>query len=223
VPSFIIKGIAQATIDRRLGGTLIYKVVLHIRLVVDIAHGKLTIFIDKGGQTFVVESLEVHGEQRTVRVSLHREAVAGHELIHGRLGIKVGHLGLIVREDEVCGPTEILGHDVFGGDRQLFTVRLHACHVGILRNRATDTCCLLGADKVKVVSCPQVERHIDTVIEESGIETDVELVLLLIGKVGICKIRDFQSRLLIGSERTPRVRAFDDHLRIGHRRFVAGE
>ena len=125
-----------------------------------------------------------------------------------------------MREDEVGAPLEVLRNDVFGRNAQLLTMRAHRSHVGIVTKRTGSTIEHTRANQVIVVTLIPVELHIDAVVQETQVDTDVELVLLLVGQVGVGEIINLQTRLLHIRKRTPGVVALDDDLRIVRRRLV---
>ena len=128
-----------------------------------------------------------------------------------------------MREDEVGAPFEVLGHDVACRDGELLTVRLHTGHVGILGDGTAYTVGAQRADQVVVVTGVPVEREVDAVVEETEVNTYVELVLLFVGQVFVGEAVDDQTRLLVGGVAAPDVVAADDGAGVGHGRLVTGE
>ena len=83
-----------------------------VRLEVDIARDELTILVDERRNTMVVKTLEVHREERTVRIALRGETRASDHVDQAVLRLQIRNLRLRVREDEVGAPLEVLGDDV---------------------------------------------------------------------------------------------------------------
>ena len=97
-----------------------------------------------------------------------------------RTRLQVGNLVGCQRERQVGCPVEILGLDVACGEGCLKTTRFHRCHVSILRNHTTDTLRLDDTNQVVVVTPVGIEGQVDAVVEETEVNTHVELLLLLV-------------------------------------------
>ena len=102
-------------------------------------------------------------------------------------------------------------------------MRLHGCYVCIVEDRTLYTSCTLRTDEVVVVTSIPVEREVDSVVEETEVDTEVELVLLLVCQVRVSEAVDLQTRFLVNSVRTPYVVATDDYVSICDGRLVTGQ
>ena len=101
-----------------------------------------------------------------------------------------------MRVDEVGRPSEVLLHNVLGGERNLDTVRLHGSDVTKFPNLTAETLGVDDTDKVIVVTCEPIEGEIDAVVNETGLKTKVQLLLLLVGKIGVRKVCDVKHGFL---------------------------
>ena len=110
-----------------------------------------------------------------------------------------------MRVDEVGRPSEVLLHNVLGGERNLDTVRLHGSDVTKFLNLTAETLGVDDTDKVIVVTCEPIEGEIDAVVNETGLKTEVQFLLLLVSQICVRKVRDVKHGFLHGSERSPRI------------------
>ena len=127
---------------------------------------------------------------------------------------------MVVRESKVSAPCEVLGTNVGRRNRSLYTVRLHRSDVRIL---TTDDLAVVVTHQVEVVAPVSIGNNIDTVVQETEIDTDVELVLLLISKVLVTKTGLIESEFLLVALRTPHVGRAEDRLGIGCCRLLTYE
>ena len=74
MPSFIGESIAQRTCVGRIDRTFILQMLNVTRLEVDITGSLLSILVDKGWYAILIQSLEIHGEQRAIWITLKRKA-----------------------------------------------------------------------------------------------------------------------------------------------------
>ena len=128
-----------------------------------------------------------------------------------------------VRIDETGRPTEVLGLDIGRREAHLDTVRLHRGDVTQLLEDTVRTVCGGHTDQVVVVTGVDIHREVDTVVEETGLQAEVELVLLFIRQVGVGCLADIEARLAVLGEVAPRCGASDDGLGISDRRTVCRE
>ena len=112
---------------------------------------------------------------------------------------------------KVCGPCEVLRLDVYGIQCNLDTVRLHLCDVTILSWLTTGTQSIDYTDKVVVAAAVDIECKVDAVIEEACVDTEVQLVLLLVCQLVIGKLCYIETRLIVAGRGTPRVLGHDYH------------
>ena len=221
MPVLVAEHVAQRTGDGGIRRALVDEVARFIRLEVDVARDDVAVLVDERGQTVAVQALEVHGEERTVRVALLGEARAGDEVDDAVARVEVGHLSISVRVDQVGAPLEVLGHDVARGEGELLAVRLHRGHVGKLHDGAAHTRGALGADEVIVVASVPVELEVDAVVQEAQVYADVQLVLLLVGQCGVGQAGDVEARLLVVGIGAVGVVGLNDDHRVGHGGLVA--
>ena len=66
-------------------------------------------------------------------------------------------------------------------------MRLHLGHVTILGGSTTDTLGADQTDQVEVVTEVPVKHEVDAVVEETEVNTKVELMLLLIGQLTVAQ------------------------------------
>jgi len=126
-----------------------------------------------------------------------------------------------VRVDEVGGPAEVLGLDVLGRKADFDAVRFHLRDVAVFGDLAADTLGRDRADQVEVVAFVPVEGQVDPVVDEPDVESEVQLVLLLVGELRIFEARNLETGFGIAAGRTPRGRGFDDGQRVGDVRRAA--
>lgn len=126
-----------------------------------------------------------------------------------------------VRVDEVGGPAEILRLDVLGRKADLDAVRFHLRDVAVFGDLAADALGRDRADQVEVVAFVPVEGQVDPVVDEPDVESEVQLVLLLVGELCIFEARNLETGFGIAAGRTPRGRGFDDGQRVGDVRRAA--
>ena len=81
-------------------------------------------------------------------------------------------------------------------------MRLHRSHVCLLLGKTANTHSVDNTDKVEVVTLVPVYSDIQTVVDETELTADIELVLLLVSKFAILQIVDIQTVLLNVCERT---------------------
>ncbi len=112
--------------------------------------------------------------------------------------------------DKVCRPCKVLCLDVYCVQRQLNTIRLHLSYVTILCWLTTDTHGVSSTDKVVVATSIDIECEVDTVVQETSINTEVKLVLLLISEVLVSKPSNIEAWFLIACWWTPWVVSLDD-------------
>ena len=62
-------------------------------------------------------------------------------------------------------------------------MRLHRCYVGIFHRLTTDTRSISQTNKVEVVTEIDISAGIDTVVQEAEVDTEVELVFLLVSQL----------------------------------------
>ena len=78
-------------------------------------------------------------------------------------------------------------------------MRFHGSDIGILHSHTTNTLCINLTNQVKVVTNIEVTRKVDSVSwQEAQINTDVQLMLLLISQLTIGNIGQLQAQFLIG-------------------------
>ena len=79
----IREGVAQGCHVRGVGGALELQILQHRRvrrLEIDAGRGHLPVLVQDGGKAFVVQAPEGNGEDGMVRISLHGETGAGHQV-----------------------------------------------------------------------------------------------------------------------------------------------
>ena len=134
-----------------------------------------------------------------MRIALEGETCTYNQVDDARTGLQLGNLGIGIREGQVGGPSEVtrtLGLDVVRCEGKLDTVRLHLGHVTKFLGLTTDT---LGADatnQVEVVTNEPVKHYVEAVPQQTEVETEVKLVLLLIGKVAVTQTAQVESHLV---------------------------
>lgn len=79
----------------------------------------------------------------------------------------IGYLVLGFRENEVSIPLEVLLGNVTGRKSQLYTVRTHACHIGILANFSIQTGSTQPSYQVIVLAFVPIHAEVDTVIQKT--------------------------------------------------------
>ena len=169
-----------------------------LRLEVDgAARGNdVAVLVGDTRKTVVVQTVEAVGEQGTVRIAHLCETVAYHHLDDVGTRLQVGDLRGHVGKDEVGLPREVFLDNVLSGNAQLGTVGLHISHISHLADSTADARHVDRADKVVVLTTEPVELHIDAVSEETDAQTEVQLVLLLVGQLFVGNIFNLQTRLL---------------------------
>ena len=183
--TFIREGVAQRTRERRIRRTLVDEVVEVVRLEIDIARDEITILVDERRNTMVVKTLEVHREERTVGIALRGETRASDHVDQAVLRLQIRNLRLGMREDKVGAPLEVLGDDIARRNRDLLTIRAHRGNIGVLHDGTALTRGDLRTNQVVVVTEIVSQLHIQAVVEETEVETEVELVLLLISQIRV--------------------------------------
>ena len=121
-----------------------------------------------------------------------------------------------MRIDEVGGPGEVLLLDVLGGQAEFPSAGLHGSHIAVLLDFAAHTRGVDDTDQVVVVTLVPVEGGADAVVEETGLEADIQLVLLLVGELAVGQLADIQRRLTHIGGRTPGGMAPDHDGGVGH-------
>ena len=192
-------------------------------LEVDAGGGDVAVLVEECRQTFAVQAAERNREQRAHRIALFSKTVAGYEVDYASRSLEVGNLVLSVRVDEVGGPLEVLGDNVVGGQAHFHTVRAHRSNVTKFLNLTANTLCGGKTDKVVVVTLVPVNFQVDAVIEETGSQTEVELMLLFVGQIAVGEVNHLQTAFAHCGERTPRSVSRDNCIRVGDGRTVGGE
>ena len=67
-------------------------------------------------------------------------------------------------------------------------MRLHRSHVGILEDLTADALSVDASDKVEVIALIPVGYEVDAVVEETEVDTNIKLMLLLVGKLSVGKL-----------------------------------
>ena len=209
-----VGGIHAAGIDQ----VLLQEILVPL-LEVNIGYCRFTRLVDEGRETLGVQAGIVVREEAPDGIAFESEAGTGDQVERTDVALQLGDLVPRVRIDEVGRPGEALRLDVLRREGDLVTVRLHGSHVAEARSvHGRD-----GTDQVVVVTLVPVEGKVDPVVEETGLETEVQLMLLLVGQGLVGHVVDVEGRLLVVRERTPGVGRADDDLRVGHARAVAGQ
>ena len=186
-------------------------------LEVDVIRRDLPLLIDEHGDTLTVDPCEGDREEGTGRITLLGEAITTDELDHTTLVVELRDLGVGVGVDEARRPREVLGADIGRGDAELHTVGLHLCHVSRANDRTTDPLSDHGTHLVEVVTGVDIEGEVQTIIPETSVDTEVQLVLLLIGQIDITQLLDGDPGFLVLGEELEGCRRLEDRGRIAIR------
>ena len=120
--------------------------------------------------------------------------------------------------DKVGGPGEVPRLDVGGGEGNLHTVGVHGSGVTHLDNTGTaNTLGINRTNQVKVVTGVPVCHNIDAVVQEAGLNANVELVLLLVRKFIVGNVYQCQTGFLHVGERAVRRIGLHYYGRVGYR------
>ena len=84
-------------------------------------------------------------------------------------------------------------------------MRLHGSHVGHLVDVTTHTLGLRVTNQVVVVTPIDIEVQVQSVVQETSIQTEVELVLLLVGQLRVGNLAQRCNGLHLVTLRTPGV------------------
>ena len=178
-----------------------------VLLEVDIGGCDLTFLIDDGGQTFIVQTYERNREQSTVGITLKRITAGADQADDVGIREQFGDLCGSPREGKVGGPVPILCADIMGGERSLDTMRLHGSDIGLL---ATVGLGFAITDQVVVVTPIEVGHQVDTVVEEAEVNTEVELMFLLIGQLVVSGLAIIDTDFLLTGIGTPNLCRAED-------------
>ena len=97
-------------------------------------------------------------------------------------------------------------------------MRPHRGNVGQLADLSAYARSLDSSDEVEVVTFVPVEREVDAIAQEAGIEPQVQLVLLLVGQFVVGQVGNVHAALLDGGERAVGRKAHEHHRRVADRR-----
>ena len=109
------------------------------------------------------------------------------------------------------------------GQGKLDTMRLHGGHVGHLVDEATHALRLDVTNQVVVLTPVNISIQVDAVVQETCIETHIELMFLLVGQLRIGNIAQHIDSLHLVGLRTPCIRRIVDRQGVRHvRRTTVG-
>ena len=89
---------------------------------------------------------------------------------------------------------------------------MHRSDIGKLVDSTLGTVGGTHTDQVVVVTTIPVELYVESVVQEAEVNTNVELMFLFIGQIGVSEVVNVKSRLLIACEWTPGVELLNDSL-----------
>ena len=102
-------------------------------------------------------------------------------------------------------------------------MRLHGSYIGQFINETSDTLRLDITNQIVVVTPINISIQIDAVVQETQIQTDIELMLLLVGQLRIGNIAQYDNCLHLICLRTPSIRRIVDRQSVRHiRRSTIG-
>ena len=114
-----------------------------------------------------------------------------------------------MRVDEICRPWEVSCLNVCGCETHLYTMSPHWGNVSEFLNLSAYALCGCVADKIVVITPIPIHLKVDAIAEETCRKAEVQLMLLLVCEILVCKVLYIEHRLTNACKWSPRCLATD--------------